>query len=66
MDPRHVAAIHARLAASSERVGAKGHKYVDQERALTVALEEGRLMQERQAAVSDKGANKVGVSSMRG
>lgn len=52
LDPRHMAAIHARLTASSERAGAKGHKYVDQERALTVAMEEWRLMQERQAAVS--------------
>jgi hypothetical protein len=55
LEPRHVTAISARLTAASERVGPKGRLYIDQERALTVALEERRVLLEQQAAVRGQG-----------
>lgn len=47
MEPKYAAAISARLNTSSEKFGAKGLKFLDQERLMTIAMEEKKLMTDR-------------------
>ena len=51
MEPKYVSAFVNRLGSLSEKFGPKGLKCVDQERFMTVALEEKKLMLERLAKV---------------
>jgi hypothetical protein len=55
MEPKYAAAISARLNTSSEKFGAKGLKFLDQERLMTIAMEEKKLMTDRLSKVCCSG-----------
>lgn len=49
LEPRHVAELTARFAAASQSFGKRGEKYIDQEVALTICMDERRALQGRNA-----------------